>query len=103
MPAKQQVDSTRRLIYTLILGVVCAGAGARIGFSLWQVAHAEAEAKGPTQSVSPHRFDWMKEYLEVAAPPARMSDRHPCVFESMNQAGAGPHIGECETSPIPIL
>src|SRR5215510_7366555 len=102
MSATPQTDRKKQMVYVLLLGLLCAGIAARIGFFFWQTARADQESQKITRSRAEynaeHRFDWMKEYLALEAPRARMSDQHPCVYESMNQQTARPHVGKCKTA-----
>lgn len=100
----------KRLIYILLLGLLCAGAVARIGMAVWQNAHARQEDYQAAQARTQHKLDWVKEYLSLDAPPARMSNQHPCIYASMDLKTTdskttdsktmepkteGPQLGEC--------
>lgn len=86
----------KRLIYGLILGLLCAGLVARIGLWFWHTVRADEEAKKITEYRAQHKFDWMNQYLALAPPSPRISNQHPCVYESMSQH-TGPQLGQCKT------
>lgn len=97
MPDKHQPNRTKRLLYTMLLALLCAGVAVRIGFSFWQTARADAEAKKRTEYKEQHKFDWMNQYLSLAPPPPRTGNQHPCVFQAMSRQTAGPELGDCRT------
>jgi YD repeat-containing protein len=77
MPANR----SKRLIYVLLVGLLCVGAAASICVVRWQSAHAN-DADKTTQAQEQRKLAWLKESLSQGAPPAHMSDHHPCLYVS---------------------
>jgi YD repeat-containing protein len=88
MPGKQT-------FYAVVLGLLCAGATAKIGTAYWHNAHAAEEAEEAALERAEQQPDWVAQFLSADAPAAHMSDQHPCVYESMEQDTAGPRLGQC--------
>ncbi|MGB6432207.1 MAG: hypothetical protein WBF06_16640 [Candidatus Acidiferrales bacterium] len=84
--------------YVVILALLCAGAAIRLGMVYWQSAHANQEADEADLARSQRVPDWAAQFLAIDAAPARMSDQHPCVYESMEQAKPAPQRGQCGTA-----